>query len=83
MADSGSLTGSLLHILAHSDSLWLTLALSGAHWLTKFLLSSPHHGRVATVYSALVLSIQYSRRQSEVLSYSGVFTSKFEFKEEY
>ena len=56
LALSGSLWPSLS--LAHSDSVWLilflSLALSGAHQLTRSLLGSPHHGHVATVYPGLV-----------------------------
>ena len=46
--------------LNHSGSLWhnmaLTLALSGAPWLTRSLLGSPRRGRVATVYPDLLYS---------------------------
>ena len=46
--------------LTHSGSLWhnmaLTLALSGAPWLTRSLLGSPRRGRVATVYPDLLYS---------------------------
>ena len=34
----------------------LTLALSGAPWLTRSLLGSPRRGRVATVYPDLLYS---------------------------
>ena len=51
--------------LAHSGSFWLTLALSlvlsGAHRLTRSLLSSQRRCWVATVYPALHASNTHSR----------------------
>ena len=75
-----ALSRSLWFTLALSRSFWLTLALSGAHRLsTKFLLSSIHRGRVATVYPALVvpatkrlqLKLRKSRRNCPIAPSGG------------
>ena len=56
LKNKSALSGSLSHILAHFDSVWLTLALSltlsGAHQLTRSLLGSPRYCCVAKVYPA-------------------------------
>ena len=58
-----SLWSTLALSLAHLRTFWLPLALSlvfsGARWLTRSLLGSPHRGRVATVYPSLTIRVIY------------------------
>ena len=78
-----SLSGSVLLILVHSDSLWLTLALSlalsGAHRLTRSLLGSPRYGCVATVYPTLLLKLPSHQRSTylyNILTFSFIWLTR-------